>query len=352
MNFIKSKLSKISVLLILVVIISCGRNKLPDNYYKVGETVYELKSGTIINKGAVDDGFNIDLRLYCENTQDFISFNFVSEQAESLASTTHSDFSGSWVVGYNSNGSYTNLGNITSGSLIINRSADGYQIEFDCIDQYSNNVVGEFKGNLSKVDENNLVHVLPDYVLPEEIYNTVNQYIPIYSGVTPPDMKGEYVSSPHALIYESYAENPDSLQFYSDRYVGFLYNNNQMNFYGKQFDSINNKYIEEIQYGVKITGENDYFTCYYVVDGYPGGYYAQQSFIFSGKKTAEGLEDFHAAVILLETSNNPSMYAKNSFRVLKDYDGIAEEENWLSKSVVNTKKSSGKNNDLFDIWMK
>lgn len=125
-----------------------------------------------------------------------------------------------------------------------------------------------------------------------------------------------------------------------------------MNFYGKQFDSINNKYIEEIQYGVKITGENDYFTCYYVVDGYPGGYYAQQSFIFSGKKTAEGLEDFHAAVILLETSNNPSMYAKNSFRVLKDYDGLAEEENWLSKSGINAKKSSGKNNDLFDIWMK
>ena len=209
---------------------------------------------------------------------------------------------------------------------------------------------GYFKGDLSKVDEDNLVHKVPDYVLPSEIYDEVIQYIPIYSGVTPPNMEGEYVSAPHALIYESYADNPDSLQFYSDRYLGFIYANKQMNFYGKQYDSASRVYVEEIQYGVKITGSDDNFTCYYVVDGYVQGFYAQQSFIFSGKKTPQGLENFHVAVILLETSGHPNMYPNNSYRVLKDYDGLAETNYWLSgKSGGSVKAKSG---NAFDIWMK
>ena len=122
-----------------------------------------------------------------------------------------------------------------------------------------------------------------------------------------------------------------------------------MTFYGKQFDSLTNKYVEEIQYGVKITGDNDYFTCYYVVDGYVQGYYAQQSFIFSGKKTDSGLEDFHTAVVLLETSGNPNMFAKHSFRVLKDYDGLAEKNNWLSGR---SEAPTAKGGNPFDIWMK
>ena len=195
-----------------------------------------------------------------------------------------------------------------------------------------------------------MVKKLPEYVLPNEIYEEVIQLIPVYSGTTPPDMKGEYVSSPHALIYESYGEKPDSLQFYSDRYMGFIYTNKQMNFYGKQYDSIEHKYMEEIQYNVKITGSNDQFTCYYVVDGYVQGYYAQQAFIFSGKKTDAGLEDFHTAVVLLETSGNPNMYEKNSYRVLKDYDGLAEKNNWLSGRSVATTSTRG--NNAFDIWMK
>jgi hypothetical protein len=124
-----------------------------------------------------------------------------------------------------------------------------------------------------------------------------------------------------------------------------------MNFYGKQYDSLENRYIEEIQYGLKITGSEDNFTCYYVVDGYVEGFYAQQSFIFSGKKTNAGLDDFHVAVILLETSGHPNMFPVNSYRVLKDYDGLAENNYWLSGKSGNNIAASKKNN-AFDIWMK
>lgn len=346
-----SNLLKISsLLMIFVIAVSCGRNKLPKNYYKIGEDVYEITSGEIINKGEVEGGFDLEFRLYCENFQDFISFNLVHQQAENLPATTLTNPEGAWVTGYN-NGSYTNIGTINTGSVVIERTQDGYIIDINCIDQYSSAVEGYYKGGLTIKDENNLVHVVPEYVLPSEIYDKVTQYIPVYSGLTPPNMKGEYVSAPHILIYESYAENADSIQYYSDRYLGFVYNNKQMNFYGKQYDPEQDKDIEEIQYGVKITGEEDYFTCYYVVDGYPGGYYAQQSFIFSGKLTDEGIEGFTTAVVLLETSDNPSMPAKHSFRVLKDEDGLAERNNWLSKrDDAAAKKVSDE--DLFKMWMK
>lgn len=344
----------VSVMILMVVaFVSCGGNKLPKHYFKVGDKVYEIKSGAIINNGAVESGgFNLSLRLYTESGADFINFNILAPQAERLPEKTFTDIEGSWVEGYTSSGSYTNMGNIASGSLIIDRAGDGYTIEIECTDQYSNKVEGYYKGNLKVKDENNLVHVLPEYVLPEEIYEGVTEFFPVYSGVTPPDMSGEYVSSPHILIYESWADNPDSVQYFNDRYVGFVYDSKQMNFYGKQYDSIQGAYIEEIQYGVKITGENDYFTCYYVVDGYPGGYYAQQSFIFSGKKTEAGLEDFNAAVVLLETSGNPDLQAKHSYRVLKDEDGLAEKYNWLSKGRTAKGKSLSNDEELFKMWMK
>ena len=349
-----------TLLLVAILVISCGeRNRLPDSYFKIGEDVYELKTGSIIYKDVLEGKFLIDLRLYCENGTDFINFGMLSSEAENIDCTTHT-FNGesadgllnsSWVLGYTENGSYTNMANIYEGKVVVDRSPQGYTVEIDCIDQYNNVIKGYYKGNLTRANENNLVYELPGYVLPTEIYDAVTAYIPIYSGINPPDMSGEYVSSPHTLIYESYSENPDSIQVYSDRYMAFIYNQKQLNFYGKQYDPTLNDDVEESQPGIKITGEDGYFTCYYIVDGYPGGYYAQQSFIFSGKKTDLGIEDFHTAVVLLETSGNPDMYEKNSFRVLKDADGMAEVDNWLSKRSSTTAKSVS-DKEMFKMWMK
>lgn len=342
-------LSIIALFIIACVMSSCGERK-PKNYFTIGSDVYELVYGSIINNGEENGTFNLDLRLYCENEKDFINFGIKSVQAESIESATYTDYKGSWVLGYTANGSYTNMGNIVSGKVVIDKSSDGYSIEIKCVDQYSNNIDGYFKGKLAKKDENNLVHVVPEYVLPEEIYDEVTSYFPVYSGITPPDMKGEYVSSPHYLVYQSDMDDNDSVQFFSDLYMGFIYNNKQMNYYSKQYNVEKNDYEENVNYGMKITGENDNFTCYYVVESYVNGYYAQQSFIFSGKKTDEGIEDFHTAVILLETSGHPNLPPKNTFRVLKDYDGLAEQENWMSKTDMKPRTKSG--SDSFEMWMK
>ena len=350
MRKIKFNLLSISALfMMMLAMFSCGERK-PNNYFTIGSDVYELIYGCIINNGEENGMFDLDLRLYCENEKDFVNFGIKSLQAESLESTTYTDFDGSWILGYSENGSYTSMGNISSGKIVISRSADGYSIEIKCVDQYSNTVEGYFKGQLAVRDENNLVHVVPEYVLPEEIYDEVTSIFPVYSGVTPPDMRGEYVSSPHCLVYQSDVEDNDSLQFFSDLYMGFIYYNKQMNYYSRQYNVETGKDEENVYYGMKITGEDDKFTCYYVVEAYVNGYYAQQSFIYSGKKTAEGIEDFHTAVVLLETSGHPGLPPKNTYRVLKDYDGLAEQDNWMSKSYDKAKTSSA--SGLFEMWMK
>ena len=346
-----SNLIRISALVLVVIIfVSCKPRNRYNNYFKIGEDTYEITKSIIINNGETEDGFNLELHFRDTIGGNVLSFNIISPQAENIPSSTYNNLKGAWALGYTESGSYTDRADIYTGKLIISRSSDGYTINIKCNDQYGTAIEAYFKGELSKKDENNLVKKLPEYVLPSEIYDDVTSLIPIHSGLTPPNMEGEYISSPHALIYESYAENPDSLQFYSDRYLGFLYANKQMNFYGKQYDSLENAYYEEIQYGVKITGNDDYFTCYYIVDGYIEGFYAQQSFIFSGKKTEEGLEDFYVAVILLENSGHPGMFDKNSYRILKDYDGLAKTDYWLSGK--NGSNSTIKKNNAFDIWFK
>lgn len=356
-------LGNIAVLLILVLLSSCGKKKKTEetpqlgNHFYIGDALYEMSSGTIINNGQVDtvsDLFRIDLRLYAIDHKNFVNFGIISKYAEKISDGTYTmnseDVQGSWVLGYNDDGSYSSMGNLTSGKFVVSRDSGGYLIEINATDKYGNSLTGTYRGNLSNKDVDNSVHQLPNYVCPDEIYNGLTQYFPIFSGVNPPDMTGEYVSAPNALIYESYVENHDTIIIYSDRYLGFIYDSKQLNFYGKQYDPVQGKDIEEIYYGAKITGDNDNFTCYFVVDGYVSGYYSQQSFIFSGKKTNEGIENYHSAVVLLETSGNPNMLPKNSYRVLKDLDGLAEAEDWMSKGrAVSVSKD---NADLFKIWMK
>lgn len=339
-----SNLFSISLLLLIFSSLTACKGKLPDNYFKVDGEAYEINSGYIINNGQVSGGFDIDLKLSSGDGKNYIVFGIVSEQAESLDSKTYTNFDGKWVAG-------SDMAGLGNGSIVVDRKSGGYTIDFKCKDKYSNDIEGHFKGYLSNKDNDNTVDIIPNYVIPEEIYNDVEEYFDIYFGNNVPDIDGQYISSPHALVYQSDSGNPDSVIFYSDRYVGFMRSGSQMNFYAKQYDPEQGKDIEEIYYNVKISGDNDCFTCYYVVDGYPNGYYAQQSFLFSGKKTELGIEDFRTAVILLETSGHPYLPPKNTFRVLKDNDGIAYSENWLSKSPA-PKRNQNNDVDLFKMWMK
>ena len=181
---------------------------------------------------------------------------------------------------------------------------------------------------------------LPESVLPPELKDVVGEYFTIYSGKNPVKVVGQFVSSPHALMATSLDPDynyPDTVIYYNDRYLCFERTSGGLvNFYGKQWDDEYGSYYEEAYRNLNSVGEDDNFTCYFFTEGYPNGMYAKQSTIFSGKwdESYGGLKDFQVAVILLETSGNPNLDPPGSYRVLGDYDGLAQDTNWMGKKAM------------------
>jgi len=164
------------------------------------------------------------------------------------------------------------------------------------------------------------------------------------------------VSHPHALMATSLDPTyvyPDSVVFYNDRYLCFeRANDGLVNFYGKQWDDDYNQYYEEVYRNLNSVGEGENFTCYFLTEGYPNGMYALQSTIFSGKwnDTYGGLKDFQVAVILLENSGNPYLAPNGSYRVLGDFDGLAQDTNWMAKKSSFNNDVKVSDEDLFRMF--
>lgn len=174
---------------------------------------------------------------------------------------------------------------------------------------------------------------LPKEVLPASIETTVAQYFTVHTGETPAVFSGQFVSQPHVLLHSTVAN--DTVQVYNERYIAFIKNDKLIDFYGKQWDNDRQDYYFEAYTNLYVIGTGDEFTCYYLTEGYPDGMYAKQSTVFSGKwnESYGGLKDFQVAVILLETSGNPNLAPVNSFRVLGDGDGLAQDTVWIRRNA-------------------
>ena len=179
------------------------------------------------------------------------------------------------------------------------------------------------------------------------LYEAVTAHINIYIGENPPAIYGQFLSHPHILIHSTFSQDTIGSQ-YSDRYIAFERNGDKVNFYGKQGD------YEEVYRDLYVIGEGENFTCYYITEGYPNGLYAKQSTIFSGNWTESlgGLGDFQVAVLLLETSGNPNLEPVNTYRILGDGDGLAEDEAWLYKRALISDEVTVSAEDAFRMFRK
>ena len=172
--------------------------------------------------------------------------------------------------------------------------------------------------------------IIPQSVLPNNLYDEVTAHFTVYSGENPVIIEGgQFVSSPHVLIYSNLAN--DTVSVYNDRFIAFYGNGELIDFYGRQWDDAAQQYYNEAYRRLFVVGNGDSFTCYYLTVGYPNGMYAKQSTIFSGRwnESYGGLKDFQVAVILLETSGNPNLAPAGSIRILGDGDGLAQDTVWI-----------------------
>lgn len=198
--------------------------------------------------------------------------------------------------------------------------------------------------------------ILPLAVLPEDLVDTISQYFTIHSGENPPVFYGQFKSSPHILRaanwFDPSTPNDTIGAEYYDRYIAFFRNGEFIDFYGKQWDKTTHNYYEEVRRQLYVVGEGEEFTCYYLTEGYPNGMYAKQSTIFSGNwnESLGGLGNFEVAVILLETSGNPNLGPRGSYRILGDGDGLAQDTAWLDDKRAFADEVTVTDEDLFGMF--
>ena len=164
-------------------------------------------------------------------------------------------------------------------------------------------------------------------VIPDDIRETIEEYIPIYDGVTPPNIEGTYFIDPQILVASSR----------SGDYYGAHYSSEYDRFYNQ--DMTNNT-ISMVRVqgggsewglgdGAFISGYDDKFTVYFDVEGESSGAYYKNAQIISGTLTSVGIANVYTGFLMKE-KNDPYGYLVEvgTFRFFSDEDGMSEKADW------------------------
>lgn len=181
----------------------------------------------------------------------------------------------------------------------------------------------EFVGDINPWDDDRL-----DRVIPQNIQDALKPYMPVYDGINPPIVEGEYIMSPSVAVYcEDDGYDPGDVV--KDYYLHF-YNqnitNNTLDYEGKHVDSDSYEFGQ----GAFISGYGDNFSAFFNTDGATDGIKTKTALIISGTKTSSGIKDLYYAFVMVEKGPDPDdeLMDEGVFRVFKDGDGLAENTTW------------------------
>lgn len=176
-----------------------------------------------------------------------------------------------------------------------------------------------------------------EQVIPKEILETMEPYITIYEGDSPPVVEGVYVISPNVISYDS-TNGFDAGELFADHYLKFSNQDilkNTLDFEGKEV--VDGRTISyEGGPGAFISGTGDNFTVFFDVSGtaYFDEYNVDytEALVISGTLTSTGIKNAEYSFVLTWKGDDPKPYAikKGDFRVFKDNDGLASKATWPS----------------------
>ena len=164
-------------------------------------------------------------------------------------------------------------------------------------------------------------------VIPDDLRETIEEFIPIYDGVTPPNIEGSYHIDPEILVASSR----------SNDVIGAHYSPEYDRFYDQDMNK-NTISLVRVQGGGSewakgdgafISGYDDKFTVYFDVEGGNSGSTFKQAYIISGIKTSVGIANIYKGFIMKE-KNDPDnhLVEVGTFRFFSDEDGISEMTDW------------------------
>jgi hypothetical protein len=164
-------------------------------------------------------------------------------------------------------------------------------------------------------------------VIPSDIRATIEVHIPIYDGVTPPNVEGTYFLDPQILKASSLTSDSPGKSFMSeyDRFYDQNTANNTINMLRVQGGGSE----WALGKGAFISGYGDNFTIYFDMEGENGGATFKEAYILSGTKTSVGISNLVAGFILKEKNDpNNILVEVGTFRFFTDSDGMSEKTEW------------------------
>ena len=168
-------------------------------------------------------------------------------------------------------------------------------------------------------------------VIPDEIVDLLDDYIPIYDGINPPVIEGQYVMSPMTLVYSTRGYSPGDT--FADTYVMFYNQDTQNN--TLDYKEAQKSLGEAVGTGAFISGEGNNFSVFFNTEGvsyYDYDIYTKEAVILSGIKTPTGIQNMYYAFVMLEKSDDPDSHIVpvGTYRVFKDGDNFSNTTSYFS----------------------
>ena len=167
-------------------------------------------------------------------------------------------------------------------------------------------------------------------VVPEEILEKIDDHMPLYSGVNPPNVEGAYFIDPFVAVYcEDQGDggyDPGTI-VYSTR---ILFSNQNASKNTLDYNSVSVGGSWQEGKGAFISGSGDNFTAFFNTEGISSGIYIKTALVISGTKTSSGIENLHYAFVMVEKGDDPDekLMDEGVFRVFKDEDGMSVNSDW------------------------
>lgn len=177
-----------------------------------------------------------------------------------------------------------------------------------------------------------------DQVIPEDIREQMEPFIPIYDGNNPPTIEGVFVIDSPEVVHDTTNNYKKGDTGFTPIYMRFLnqdFMNNTLDY--EERDVYNGKVVGESSGpGAFISGEGNNFSVFFSTTGV--NHYdkydisIKTSLVISGTKTDSGIQDVRYAFVLTDKGADPDHHImdKGGFRVFKDSDDFASKATWPS----------------------
>lgn len=169
-----------------------------------------------------------------------------------------------------------------------------------------------------------------EQVVPDDIRQKMEPYIPIYDGKNPPNVEGCYLIEPFETVYcEDYGNGgyePGRLMVPNYIKLSSQSKDNTIDLEecSSDFDTYS------IGEGAFISGEGKNFTIFFNTIGTSSGIPYRTALLLSGTKATGGIKNLRYAFVMVEKGDDPGnqLMKEGVFRVFQDKDGMSYSDTW------------------------